>query len=114
MYDEAYKKQPGDEELGAQTFMANAKIGNWKVAQQVNITRCLSYCVRHRVQMSPYMKHVFSGLSFLTLMYVHQVSTRMHKNFKDDRFLYWSVMAAVLQVRMPAPWSRAHRARFLL
>src|SRR5882724_10315334 len=41
MYDEAYKKQPGDEELGAQTFMANAKIGNWKVAQQVNVT-CFS------------------------------------------------------------------------
>lgn len=36
MYDEAYKKQPNNEELGAQTFVANAKISNWKVAQQVN------------------------------------------------------------------------------
>lgn len=34
MYDEAFKKQPGNEELGAQTFMANAKISNWKTAQQ--------------------------------------------------------------------------------
>ena len=36
MYDEAFKKQPGNEELGAQTFMANAKISNWKAAQQVS------------------------------------------------------------------------------
>ena len=38
MYDEAFKKQPGNEELGAQAFMANAKISNWKIAQQVNIS----------------------------------------------------------------------------
>ncbi|KIJ41164.1 hypothetical protein M422DRAFT_31798, partial [Sphaerobolus stellatus SS14] len=63
MYDEAYKKQPNNEELGAQTFMANAKISNWKVAQQV--------------------------------------STKMHKMFKDDRYLYWSIMAAVLQANDP-------------
>jgi len=50
MYDEAYKKQPGNEELGAQTFMANAKISNWKVAQQVNdtlCTTCLSCLLLH-------------------------------------------------------------------
>ncbi|KAF8583207.1 actin cytoskeleton organization protein [Ramaria rubella] len=63
MYDEAYKKQPMNEELGAQTFMANAKISNWKMAQQV--------------------------------------ATKMHKTFKDDRFLYWSIMAAVLQANDP-------------
>ncbi|KAF8505036.1 N-acetyltransferase B complex non catalytic subunit-domain-containing protein, partial [Hysterangium stoloniferum] len=30
-----------------------------------------------------------------------QVSTRMHKTFKDDRYLYWSIMAAVLQANDP-------------
>ncbi|KAF8511363.1 N-acetyltransferase B complex non catalytic subunit-domain-containing protein [Gautieria morchelliformis] len=30
-----------------------------------------------------------------------QVSTRMHKTFKDDRFLYWSIMSAVLQANDP-------------
>jgi hypothetical protein len=42
MYDEAFKKQPGNEELGAQTFMANAKISNWKIAQQVSIVHSVS------------------------------------------------------------------------
>ncbi|KAH0827176.1 N-acetyltransferase B complex non catalytic subunit-domain-containing protein [Lanmaoa asiatica] len=29
-----------------------------------------------------------------------QVSTRMHKQFQEDRYLYWSVMGAILQVRL--------------
>ena len=35
MYDAAWKQQPGNEDLGAQTFSANARTGNWKSAQQV-------------------------------------------------------------------------------
>ena len=35
MYEDAYKQQPANEELGQQTFFANARIGNWKAAQQV-------------------------------------------------------------------------------
>ncbi|KZS91044.1 TPR-like protein [Sistotremastrum niveocremeum HHB9708] len=59
MYEDAYKKNPTNEELGAQTFMANVRVGNWKAAQQV--------------------------------------ATKMHKNSKDDRYLYWSIMSTVLQ-----------------
>jgi N-terminal acetyltransferase B complex non-catalytic subunit len=35
MYEEAYKRQPTNEELGAQTFFAQVRTGNWKNAQQV-------------------------------------------------------------------------------
>ncbi|KAJ3732242.1 actin cytoskeleton organization protein [Lentinula guzmanii] len=35
MYDAAYKKQPTNEELGAQTFFANVRANNWKSAQQI-------------------------------------------------------------------------------
>ncbi|PCH37977.1 hypothetical protein WOLCODRAFT_135971 [Wolfiporia cocos MD-104 SS10] len=63
MYEDAYKKQPANEELGTQTFMANVRIGNWKVAQQI--------------------------------------ATKLHKQFHDDHYLYWSVMSAVLQANDP-------------
>ena len=36
MYEDAYKQQPANEELGSQTFFANVRIGNWKAAQQVS------------------------------------------------------------------------------
>lgn len=35
MFEEAYKQQPTNEELGAQTFFANVRAGHWKSAQQV-------------------------------------------------------------------------------
>lgn len=35
MFDEAYRKVPNNEELGAQDFFANVRTGNWKSAQQV-------------------------------------------------------------------------------
>lgn len=38
MYEDAYKQQPSNEELGSQAFMANVRIGNWKSAQQVCIS----------------------------------------------------------------------------
>jgi hypothetical protein len=91
MYDEAYKKQPGNEELGAQTFIANAKISNWKVAQQVNLSYPICKLYRHQYCYGM-LEVLVAYRSFV------QVSTRMHKTFKDDRYLYWSIMAAVLQV----------------
>jgi hypothetical protein len=35
MFEEAYKQQPNNEDLAAQTFFANVRILNWKAAQQV-------------------------------------------------------------------------------
>lgn len=35
MFEDAYKQQPGSEELGAQTFFANIRAQQWKSAQQV-------------------------------------------------------------------------------
>lgn len=35
MFENAYKQQPLNEELAAQTFFANVRTGNWKTAQQV-------------------------------------------------------------------------------
>ncbi|KAG6917964.1 hypothetical protein DXG01_017148 [Tephrocybe rancida] len=60
MFEEAYKQQPANEELGAQTFFANVRAGHWKSAQQI--------------------------------------ATKMFKQFQDDRYLYWSVISAVLQL----------------
>ncbi len=37
MYDEAYRKQPANEELGVQDFFVNVRTGNWKNAQQVRM-----------------------------------------------------------------------------
>jgi hypothetical protein len=36
MFDDAYKQQPANEDLGCQTFFANARVNNWKTAQQVS------------------------------------------------------------------------------
>nr|ATU82292.1 alpha-actin cytoskeleton organization protein [Macrocybe gigantea] len=59
MFEEAFKQQPLNEELGAQTFFANVRAGQWKSAQQI--------------------------------------ATKMHKQFKDDRYIYWSIISAILQ-----------------
>ncbi|CCM04607.1 uncharacterized protein FIBRA_06789 [Fibroporia radiculosa] len=63
MYEDAFKQQPGNEELGSQTFMANVRIGNWKAAQQI--------------------------------------ATKLHKQFQNEQYLYWSIMSAVLQANDP-------------
>lgn len=34
LYDDAYKQSPNNEELGCQAFIAMAKIGSWRHAQQ--------------------------------------------------------------------------------
>ena len=36
MFEAAYKKFPQNDEYGAQAFMANVRLGNWKAAQQVS------------------------------------------------------------------------------
>ncbi|KAL0581537.1 mitochondrial distribution and morphology [Marasmius crinis-equi] len=64
MFEEAYKQQPSNEELGAQTFYANVRAGHWKSAQQT--------------------------------------STKMFKQFQDERYLYWSIISTVLQANDPA------------
>ncbi|EPQ58725.1 hypothetical protein GLOTRDRAFT_13884, partial [Gloeophyllum trabeum ATCC 11539] len=64
MFEEAFKAQPFNEEYGAQTFFANARIGNWKAAQLV--------------------------------------ATKMHKQFQEDRYIYWYVIAVMLQANDPA------------
>ncbi|EKM55336.1 uncharacterized protein PHACADRAFT_143536 [Phanerochaete carnosa HHB-10118-sp] len=82
MYDAAWKQQPGNEDLGAQTFAANARTGNWKSAQQA--------C---------------------------DVATKMHKLFKEERYLYWSIFCSVLQANdqttqpdlRPVLYKLAHR-----
>ncbi|KAJ6547637.1 actin cytoskeleton organization protein [Mycena capillaripes] len=63
MFEEAYKQQPSNEDLAAQTFFANVRVLNWKAAQQI--------------------------------------ATRMHKQFQDDRYIYWSVISAILQANDP-------------
>ena len=51
MFEEAYKQQPLNEELGAQTFFANVRASQWKFAQQVPDFACcyqkLYHYIRH-------------------------------------------------------------------
>jgi len=37
MFESAFKQQPANEELGAQTFFAHVRTGSWKLAQQVRL-----------------------------------------------------------------------------
>jgi hypothetical protein len=43
MFEEAFKLQPTNEELGAQTFFANVRAGRWKSAQQVKYSILFSW-----------------------------------------------------------------------
>lgn len=36
MFEEAFKKVPTNEDMGAQTFFANIRTANWKSGQQVS------------------------------------------------------------------------------
>ncbi|KAF5373874.1 hypothetical protein D9758_000631 [Tetrapyrgos nigripes] len=63
MFEEAYKQQPTNEDLGTQAFFANVRASNWKSAQQV--------------------------------------ATKMHKQFQEDRYLYWNAISVVLQANDP-------------
>ncbi|TFK76275.1 actin cytoskeleton organization protein [Pluteus cervinus] len=64
MFEDAYKQQPANEELGIQTFFANVRAANWKSAQLI--------------------------------------ATKMHKQFQEDRYIFWNAISAVLQARDPA------------
>src|SRR6267154_3179091 len=44
MFDSAFKQQPQSEELGAQTFFAHVRTGNWKSCQQVSIPNTPFFC----------------------------------------------------------------------
>ncbi|KAG8964769.1 hypothetical protein FRC03_001380 [Tulasnella sp. 419] len=77
MFEEAFKKQPSNEELGSQTFMAMIRVGGWKNAQVI--------------------------------------AFKLYKQFKVPRYLFWSIMAAVLQAQNaganggpPNPAEEAH------
>ncbi|KAG6898362.1 hypothetical protein C0992_009037 [Termitomyces sp. T32_za158] len=58
MFEEAYKQQPTNEELGAQTFFANVRASHWKSAQQANdpatptAMKTILYKLAHRIVMS--------------------------------------------------------------
>jgi len=78
MFEDAYKQQPNNEELGAQTFFANVRATNWKAAQQAS--SCSSTWMR------------------IIECFQKQIATRMHKQFQDSRYLYWTVMCTILQV----------------
>ncbi|KAG8909044.1 hypothetical protein FRC01_007189, partial [Tulasnella sp. 417] len=61
MFEDAFKKQPGNEELGAQTFMSHIRVGSWKNAQVIAL--------------------------------------KLFKSFKQPKYLFWSIMSAVLQAQ---------------
>lgn len=61
MWEEAYKKQPTNEELGVQTFMSMIRVGSWKSAQVIAL--------------------------------------KLFKSFKNPKYLFWSIMSAVLQAQ---------------
>jgi hypothetical protein len=56
MFEDAYKQQPANEELGAQTFFANVRTGNWKAAQQVLWISSMSWpgVTAHEIPFSNY------------------------------------------------------------
>lgn len=43
MFDEAFKQNPGNEDLGMQSFFANLRTSNWKIGQQVRLPSIV-YC----------------------------------------------------------------------
>lgn len=69
MFEEAFKKQPLNEELGAQTFMSMIRVGSWRSAQVVALK----------------LYKTFSG--------------RPGTGAAATKFLFWSIMSAVLQAQ---------------
>lgn len=79
MFEEAFKKEPQNEDLAAQTFFANVRASRWNFAQQVGL-----YAVLHQMaQIS---------------LFLSKVAGKMYKQFQEDRYLYWNAMSAVQQV----------------
>ena len=48
LYEDAFKKEPRNEELGSQTFMAMVRIGSWKSAQQLSHRLSRTFPEEHR------------------------------------------------------------------
>lgn len=48
LYEDAFKKEPRNEELGSQTFMAMIRIGSWKTAQQLSHKLSRTFPEEHR------------------------------------------------------------------
>jgi N-terminal acetyltransferase B complex non-catalytic subunit len=48
LYEDAFKKEPRNEELGSQTFMAMIRIGSWKLAQQLSHKLSRTFPEEHR------------------------------------------------------------------
>jgi len=48
LYEDAFKKEPRNEELGSQTFMAMVRIGSWKSAQQLSHKLSRAFPEEHR------------------------------------------------------------------
>ena len=94
MFENAYKQQPTNEDLGAQTFFANVRTGNWKTAQQVRLL-CV-YCIS----------------AITDSKRCRKVATKMHKQFHNDRYLYWGVISTVLQVFLSIDKSKFCTTKF--
>lgn len=75
MYDEAYRVQPDNIDLGDQAFFANVRTGNWKAAQQIATKLHKSF---GQFQSNPAQAQVVV-------------------NALPDRYLYWSALAATFQ-----------------
>ena len=101
MFEEAFKRQPLNEDLGMQTFFANIRTGNWKTGQQVRHSFFSIQCTtkachpgrvtcRHSLRVR-YLKSSSSSVS--------QLATKLNKQFHEDRYVYWGAMCAVLQVK---------------
>ena len=43
LFEEAFKQQPDNDEFGRQAFFANVRAGNWKAAQLVRFSRCVTH-----------------------------------------------------------------------
>lgn len=82
MYDEAYKKQPANEELGTQDFFANVRTGNWTAAQRIATRLHKTFSPPPSSSSSPSSAYAFSG--------------------GNARYLYWAVTATMLQAHDPS------------
>ena len=52
MFEEAFKKLPTNEDLGAQTFFANVRANHWKSAQQVSLERPIYMRVKQGISLT--------------------------------------------------------------
>ena len=83
MFEEAYKQQPLNEELGAQTFFANVRASQWKFAQQVSH---FAHCYQ---KLYHYIRHWSVAIIFahmLLLVYSYRLRA-LQENKCSDAFI---------------------------